>query len=202
MSKKAKTIVLVVVLVLAAVAGGYLAVKNKGKVSWLGKPLTKDEIVTNYFSGAASGKDASGKELNNEERQKLWEQSVTELVKYTNTNPTDTDAFKKLAGAYYNLGKYNEAISAYQKAIALEPDVAINYTNIAHAYMAANQNDLAIQNYEKSISLDPTIVVNYINLAIALDQEGKKDEAKAILEQGLTANPDNEMIKKMLEEGK
>lgn len=190
-NKKPLLILLLLVVVLVLVGAG-LYLQNKKNVKTIN--------IEESFSSAASGKDATGKALSIAERNQAFTDAAAGLASKVNTNPTDTASLEKLAGAYYNLEKYSEAIDAYKKLIQISPNNALYYTNMAHAYLAASQLDLATQNYQKSISIDSTMIINYIQLTNIFQQEGNKVEEKNILDQGLAQYPDNEILKSSLEE--
>jgi len=51
--------------------------------------------------------------------------------------------------------KLNEAVNAYQKAIALKPDYADAYSNMGVAFKDLGKLNNALEAYKKSISLRP-----------------------------------------------
>jgi tetratricopeptide (TPR) repeat protein len=198
-AKRAIYIMIVILALLTLLGGiGYLLL-NKGNVQINNKKIeTRQEILDNYLNPASSGQK-DGKDLSFEERQALYKSSSEKLAEYIKNNSRDTGALEDLAASYYNLGKYNEAIVTYQKLISLEPDKALNYTNIAHAYLANKNDELAIQNYKKSIEMDTKIEINYIVLSVIYQSQGKVEDAKTILNKGLAENPESETLNKNLE---
>ncbi|MEO1404045.1 MAG: tetratricopeptide repeat protein, partial [Cyanobacteria bacterium J06635_1] len=60
-----------------------------------------------------------------------------------------------LGNTYNDLKRYDEAISAYEKAIELDPDDATAHYNLGNTYKALKRYDEAISAYEKAIELDP-----------------------------------------------
>ena len=70
-------------------------------------------------------------------------------------------------------GKYKEAISTFNKAIAHNP----KYMHSHHrgsAYMALKQYRNAIKDFNIAINLNPDLVNTYFNRGIALIKTGKK----------------------------
>lgn len=194
LAKKLKLLLVVVfVLLILAGIGGYLVKTGKIALPQI-KTETKEDIINNYLKPATTG-ESGGKTLDATSRQRLYKQSAEKLSAYTADNPTDQEALSQLAGSYYNIGQFDNAISAYNKLIALDPNQALYYTNIAHAYLAKGDSENAKTNYQKSISLDPSLVVNYMNLAMILKDAGNKEGALSILDQGLEKNPDNWALK-------
>ena len=56
---------------------------------------------------------------------------------------------------YYAQSRYDEAIAAYQRAIALDPKYALPYNNLATIYLIRSEFDLAAQYYRQRIDLEP-----------------------------------------------
>jgi len=51
--------------------------------------------------------------------------------------------------ALYYLGRFEQSIRAFQRVIAIKPDITVAYKNIARAYLAINMEDKAIEYLEK-----------------------------------------------------
>ncbi len=111
-------------------------------------------------------------------------------------DPNNVDYLTELAIAHYKLKNYDEAIRTYEKIISLHPDnVSSYYNRIGNIYWIKKDFEKAEFYFRKAIELDPTLVVSYNNLALMLDENGKKEEAVKVLNQGIEANPDNVELK-------
>jgi len=64
---------------------------------------------------------------------------------------------------YYYLNRYDEAIEDYNKAIELDPNIAMGYNNRGLIYYYLNRYDEAIEDYNKAIELDPNLAMGYNN---------------------------------------
>ena len=53
-------------------------------------------------------------------------------------------------------GKYDDAIADYDKAIALDPNVALAYTNRGGAYYMKGDKDQTIADFCKALEIDPS----------------------------------------------
>ena len=53
-------------------------------------------------------------------------------------------------------GKYDDAIADYDKAIALDPNVALAYTNRRVAYEQKGDKDQAIADFRKVLEINPS----------------------------------------------
>jgi len=96
------------------------------------------------------------------------------------TEATDRAAAKPL---------YDQAIQAYQKAIAIKP-AADYYNNLAQSQAKAGQTDQAIQAYSQAAQLDPTrAAMFYFNEGAVLTNTGKVDDAIEAFKKAIAADP-------------
>lgn len=85
--------------------------------------------------------------------------------------------YNNRALAYANKGENDKAISDYDKAIALNPDLAITYYNRGLAYRNKGQHGLSIRDYDKAISLNPDYGYAHGNRGVAYESLGNKAAA-------------------------
>ncbi len=95
-------------------------------------------------------------------------------------------------------GKYDDAIADYDKAIALDPNVAIAYTNRGLAYGRKGAFDRAIADYTKAIALDPNFADAYTNRGVACYMRGDKEQAIADFRKALEIDPSDHLTKNNL----
>ncbi len=93
--------------------------------------------------------------------------------------------------AWYNLGvaldylnRAEDAIPAYQQAIALEPR-PLYYNSLADVYSSLNDFERAIQAYQQAIELDRTYAWPYHGLAVVLSEQGDYESARAFFQQAI-----------------
>ena len=72
-----------------------------------------------------------------------------------------------LGNAYGKLGRYNEAVEAYEKAIRIKPDYANAHYNLGVAYGKLNRYNEAIEAYKQAIRIDPIFADAHYNLGVA-----------------------------------
>jgi len=126
----------------------------------------------------ALGENALISQLNPALQAKDWATAQPILQKLIAMNPR-WDYLQALGNAQLNLGKYDDAVATYEKAIPLA-DAAKNdpkadpakakaavgqmLTSEGTAYLKLKKNDKAIEAYTKAASLDPNPGTAYFNL--------------------------------------
>ncbi len=66
-------------------------------------------------------------------------------------NPDDAKAHFLLGGAYYELGRYEEATESYKQAIEIDPDYADAHNNLACRYSLLGNINKALKFLGKAI---------------------------------------------------
>ncbi len=89
----------------------------------------------------------------------------------------EAQKYREAGLASQDKGNLNEAMSYYQKAIAIDPNYAIAYNDLGIIYEASGFPERAEENYLKAIKIDPTYASAYTNLASFY--EGQRDLTKA-----------------------
>ncbi|KAF9078175.1 hypothetical protein BDP27DRAFT_1310927 [Rhodocollybia butyracea] len=84
-----------------------------------------------------------------------------------------------LGVTHYHLKEFDEAIAAWQEAIALQPASPDAHTNLASAYIVSpvSRPDLALHHLQIAASLSPEDPEIAFNLAAVLEAAGKLEEA-------------------------
>lgn len=86
-------------------------------------------------------------------------------------------AYYDIAGSYYDLKEYPQAIAAYRKAIGKDPGYIEAYNNLASVLADSGNAGQAIELWNKAVSLKPDFAVAHFNLAVFYFQEQKYDLA-------------------------
>lgn len=95
----------------------------------------------------------------------------------------------KLGQAYFQTGRYEEAVSAYSKAVFLGEDSALASYDLALAYMKLGRAEAAIAGFRRAIEKDPRHFRALTNLGVLLKNRGHLDEAVVVLRQALQVQP-------------
>lgn len=91
---------------------------------------------------------------------------------------------------HLKVGRATEALEAYGRAIALDPDYANAYNGKGHTLHDLKRYDEALEAYEQAIRLNPRHFGAYTNKGSTLYTIGRYDEALDACEQAIRLNPD------------
>jgi tetratricopeptide (TPR) repeat protein len=85
--------------------------------------------------------------------------------------------------------RYDDAVDAYQKAIAIRP-VGAYYNNMGEAFAKSGRTEEAIKTYQEAAQIDPPAAGQYyFNLGAVLTNTGKVDEAIQAFDKSIAAEP-------------
>jgi tetratricopeptide (TPR) repeat protein len=101
----------------------------------------------------------------------------------------------KLAEAYDLAGRNDDAINAYQQAIAAKPDVPGYHNNLGNVQARSGKIDDARTSYTKSAELDPANAATaWRNFGISLYNAGRLKEAVEPLKKASELDPKNPQV--------
>ncbi len=112
------------------------------------------------------------------EEARCWEQ-------FLDVAPRPIEGCPQIGDAYWKQGEaaHQDAISAYERCLGLEPTNTDSIFYLAHALEMDGQSDRAAEFYEKGLALSPGYIDMRLGLARAwLHQEKYEDAKKAALE--------------------
>lgn len=116
--------------------------------------------------------------------QGAYEEAAREWQRVAETAPDEPIVYTSLAHAYEKLQRLDEAIAAYQKALALRAD-ADTHVYLGLIYQQQGNYEAAIAEYRQAVALDPQNALAYSALGEVYDQQGKLDEAATAFKQAL-----------------
>jgi len=96
----------------------------------------------------AAAKKAGSVERDFEKAKRYLSQVITH-------QPDNFDALSLLGTAYGSAGQHNEAIIYYERAISVNPDIALTYVNLGLAQLNKGLEEEANENFQKALSLNP-----------------------------------------------
>jgi tetratricopeptide (TPR) repeat protein len=86
-------------------------------------------------------------------------------------------SYYNLGNAYEDLGQYEEAVEAYQKAIKLNPGLSKPHNNLGLAYAALARLAEAVAEFNQAVKLRSDYAEAHFNLGLAYLQSGRAQEA-------------------------
>jgi tetratricopeptide (TPR) repeat protein len=92
---------------------------------------------------------------------------------------------------YYHRGTFEQAISAYSRAINLDPNYVLAYINRGSAYTARGHYDRALADYTRAIELDPNDAVVYFNRGNAYRKRREYEKALSDYTQAIKLDPND-----------
>lgn len=87
--------------------------------------------------------------------------------------------------AYSTNNRHEEALSAFQRALAISPQSPLAYNNICSEYNALKQFTLAIENCQKAVKLEPGFTLANNNLILAQKSKASQEAKIAELEKAV-----------------
>jgi tetratricopeptide (TPR) repeat protein len=108
---------------------------------------------------------------------------------------TDTPRIhSELGYALLNLGRFQEAVIEYRKALSAMPDDPDVLNKLGYALTHSGEFDEAISLYNKALQIAPDRVETHFNLGVALAGSGRFAEAVKEYEKVLLAQPQNAIV--------
>ena len=95
----------------------------------------------------------------------------------TRTNPTNDRGWDTLGKLYKVLGRYKDAIGAYQKAIEMAPDREVYYYYLGLLYSVEQQHDEAIKAFQLVLQKNPDYILAHSALAGIYHRLGLENKA-------------------------
>ena len=77
------------------------------------------------------------------------------------------DYYYDLGVFYYDNDMANEAISAWENAVRINPESAVSYYNLGNAYDEVGMREQAIAAWEKVTEITPSDIDAYHNMGVA-----------------------------------
>jgi tetratricopeptide (TPR) repeat protein len=121
--------------------------------------------------------------------QNSYRQAPSDRNQASKLNSVDTYINQGLT--YHRQRNYQQAISNYSQAIALNPNSDKAYSNRAAAYNEQKDYQKAIADSSKAISLNPTYANAYINRGLAYYYQGNSQQAIANYNKAIQLAPSN-----------
>ncbi len=121
------------------------------------------------------------------------------LNKLMSTNTKDPTHFCNYGRCLYSLGRKEDAIAAYVKAIELDPSKPSRHVNIANIYYELEKIEQSLEYYHRALELDP-YNAEYLGIIVDLaEQIGDREVQYKALKKMLDIDPYNYEAKRKLD---
>ena len=104
--------------------------------------------------------------------------------------PRDENAWCFLGMACHDQGRYDEAVEAYDRALAIRANFPVALSNRGNTLKQLGRLDDAIASCQQALQYKPDYSTAYNNLGVAYVARGDLEEAKATFEKSLELMPD------------
>ena len=123
-----------------------------------------------------------------------WSGAEMEFTRAVELNPNYATTYHWYAFYFAVNEKHNEAISAINRALNLDPVSLAISTDVGVLYYYARQYDQAIAQYLKTLEMDPSFVRAYVTLGSAYGQKGMYEEAVEMFQKAIDLSGDRTKI--------
>ncbi|MBI3478693.1 MAG: TonB family protein [Acidobacteria bacterium] len=118
-----------------------------------------------------------------------WAGAISVLQDATTLDPSRDLLWAKLGEAYQGANNYQEAATAYRKAIVIKP-IGAYYNNLGEAYVKLRMTGEAVQAYKNAVAVDSTAAYQYyFNIGAILTNTGDLEQANAAYSDSIRLNP-------------
>lgn len=90
---------------------------------------------------------------------------------------------------FHSLGRHNEALTDFDRAIHLDPLVANAYSNRGNVYRSLRQYNKALADFDGAIQLDPTFPLPYVGRGAVYQELRRYDQAMSDYNHALQLDP-------------
>lgn len=142
--------------------------------------LASQVILVGIALALAAGTHAYGKTFTSPEE--LWTYTL-------DRNPTAWNAWNEIAVIRCDEGRFPEAISCFQRALALHPDFPEAHNDLGVALASSGHTAEAVEEYQRAIALRPGYANAHCNLGNALLTLGHASDAVPHYLEALRLNP-------------
>jgi tetratricopeptide (TPR) repeat protein len=118
------------------------------------------------------------------------EMALPYLAEAAAKNPDHPGAFFQLGYCLAQLGKNQEAVTPYRRAIQLRPQDSIAYSNLCGVYGQLSRLGEAVETCKQAVKLKPDLAEAHNNLAWSYHQEGRFSDAVESGKQAIRLQPD------------
>jgi tetratricopeptide (TPR) repeat protein len=118
------------------------------------------------------------------ENGKFYQDAIEVCKRAIETEPGYAGTYNILGSAYSKIGRYQDAIEAYNKAIGITPTAEV-YNNLGVAHTQLGQLQEAIENFGQAIKIKPDYAEAYNNIGAVYNHFGWHQKAVAVYREAI-----------------
>ncbi len=126
--------------------------------------------------------------------------AVSAYARAIETDPINPNLRIELGGLFYGQGSYTQAVSLFQQAAELKPDLANAYYNMANALVQLNQLEQAKLAYQKTLVLIEPDSDAYLRASQELEQVEQKLKEQATQTENQQKQPAGQTVPSILDQ--
>jgi tetratricopeptide (TPR) repeat protein len=123
-------------------------------------------------------------------QRRQYADALTRLDRAARVGPGQYMVFVNRGNVLQALGRLDEALASFAKAIALKPDCPEAFYNRGNTLRDLDRSDEALTNYDRAIELRPTYRDAYSNRGAVLHKLGRWEDAIASYDRAIALRPD------------
>ena len=130
-------------------------------------------------------------------------ESAISLEAYLKNNPKDSESWKMLGLAKFNLGEFSSSIESFEKAMAINPDdveMLLQYASVLIAMQDGNFVDKTKSIIEKVLKIDPQSIHALYLSGVAAVNQSDIIAAKKFWQKALYLMPENDPDREIIEQ--
>ena len=130
-------------------------------------------------------------------------ESAISLEAYLKNNPKDSESWKMLGLAKFNLGEFSSSIESFEKAMAINPDdveMLLQYASVLIAMQDGNFVDKTKSIIEKVLKIDPQSIHALYLSGVAAVNQSDIIAAKKFWQKALYLMPEKDPDREIIEQ--
>ena len=120
---------------------------------------------------------------------RVWHSPVELYTHILSWEPRSAKICSNLGMAYADEGKLEQAITYYQRAVALDDEYPQTHHNLANAYLVLGNEEKAMEELKRAVELSPQFHHSWIQMGMIQLKRNHLEEAAASFERAIQAYP-------------